>query len=352
MKPLASLSLDLDNLWAYQMAHGDEGWQRHPSYLDAVVPLLLDEMERFALTITIFVVGQDAAIDANGSLLRAIADAGHEIGNHSFHHEPWLHRYPEEQLAVELASAEQAIAAATGRRPVGFRGPGYSLSPDLLRLLVERGYAYDCSTLPTFIGPLARRYYFRSTNLDAEQRAARSYLYGPWRNGLAPIGPYWWNVGQRRLLEIPVTVMPFTRLPFHFSYVLYLAGRSTALARRYFAAGLRVCRATHVEPSLLLHPLDLLGADDVKELGFFPGMAMSGSAKRALLRDCLRLLTSAFRVVPLGEHAGTLAQRTDLRTRPCSAAAPDRRSTSTRPLSRSKVRRPTGRPAGAQATRP
>ena len=56
-RPPASLSLDLDNLWAYQMTHGDEAWRAHGSYLDVAVPLLLDEMARLGLTITIFVVG-------------------------------------------------------------------------------------------------------------------------------------------------------------------------------------------------------------------------------------------------------------------------------------------------------
>jgi peptidoglycan/xylan/chitin deacetylase (PgdA/CDA1 family) len=321
-RPLASLSLDLDNLWAYQMTHGDDAWRQHGSYLDVAVPLLLDEMAHLGLAITIFVVGQDAAIGANGVALKAIAEAGHEIGNHSFRHQSWLHRYSDDELATELADAEQAIEAVTGRRPVGFRGPGYSLSPAVLRLLVERGYEYDCSTLPTFIGPLARRYYFRSTSFDAEQRAERRYLFGTWREGLRPVRPYWWEVGVDRLLEIPVTVMPFTRMPFHISYVLYLAGRSPALARRYFAVGLRACRLAGVQPSLLLHPLDLLGADDVHELGFFPGMAMSGHAKREVLRACLEHFAGTFHVVPLREHARALSSRTNLATKPAASASP------------------------------
>ena len=113
---LASLSLDLDNKWSYMKTHGDAGWERFPSYLDVVVPRVLEMLAERELTITFFVVGQDAAIDANHSALRSIADAGHEIGNHSFHHEPWLHLYEPEQLTDELTQAEDAIYAATGKR--------------------------------------------------------------------------------------------------------------------------------------------------------------------------------------------------------------------------------------------
>jgi peptidoglycan/xylan/chitin deacetylase (PgdA/CDA1 family) len=320
--PLASLSLDLDNLWSYQMTHGDEGWDRYESYLDTVVPIMLDELDKLGLRITVFVVGQDAAIEANGPALKSIAEAGHEIGNHSFRHQPWLHRYSEQELAEEFDRAEQAIEAATGQRTVGFRGPGYSLSPTVLQLLVDRGYEYDCSTLPTLIGPLARKYYFRSAKLDAAQREERKYLFGSWKEGLRPLKPYWWQVGSSRMLEIPVSVMPGARVPFHVSYALYLAGFSPAMAERYFATGLRACRVAGVEPSILLHPLDLLGADDVDALGFFPGMGMTGAAKREVLRGCLARLRDGFTVVPMREHAAAISRRSGLKAKSSLTASP------------------------------
>ena len=298
------------------------GWDRHASYLDIVVPLLLAEMDRSKVRITVFVVGQDAAIESNGPSLKSIAAAGHEIGNHSFRHQPWLHRYSDEELAAELDRAELAIEAATGVRTVGFRGPGYSLSPSVLRMLVDRAYEYDCSTFPTVIGPLARRYYFRSAQLDAQQREERQYLFGSWREGLRPLAPYWWEVGDERLLEIPVSVLPGARVPFHVSYILYLAGRSPTLAQRYFGAGLRACRLAGVEPSILLHPLDLLGADDVEALSFFPGMGMTGTSKRQVLRGCLDQLADRYDVVPMREHARAIVRRSGLRTMSSTAASP------------------------------
>ena len=80
MKPLASLSLDLDNLWAYQMTHGDEGWDDYGSYLDTLVPLVLERLAAEQLRITFFVVGQDAALDRNEKAIRALADAGLDVG--------------------------------------------------------------------------------------------------------------------------------------------------------------------------------------------------------------------------------------------------------------------------------
>ena len=134
--------------------------------------------------------------------------------------------------------------------------------------------------------------------------------------------PYEWQVGDDRLLEIPVTTMPLTRIPIHVSYVLYLAGPSPALAQRYFMNALRLCRVTGVEPSILLHPLDFLGADDVDALGFFPGMGMTGARKRAVVRSCLAELNRQFRVLSLRDHAAAIAVRDGLAVKPATAATP------------------------------
>ena len=307
MKPLASLSLDLDNEWSYLKTHGDASWEALPSYLDVVVPRVLDLLRSLDLTITFFVVGQDAALERNRDAIGALARAGHEIGNHSFLHEPWLHRYSETQVRDELSRTEDALSDTTGTVPIGFRGPGYSLSPTVLEVLVERGYLYDASTLPTVVGPLARAFYFRSSRLDDAQREERADLFGSATEAPRPLSPYRWDVGVDGIIEIPVTTMPLLRVPFHVSYLLYLAGRSAALARSYLRTSLLACRVARVAPSILLHPLDFLGGDDVRSLSFFPGMAMSGKVKRELVGGFLDLFAERYEICTVGEHAASLA---------------------------------------------
>ena len=188
-RPLASVSLDLDNLWSYLKTVGDPSWTSLPTYLPVVVPRLLELFDGIGITGTVFVVGQDTEVDENAEALASIAAAGHEVGNHSFHHEPWLHEYSRDQIVDELARTEEGLVRVTGVHPKGFRGPGYSLSPTLLTVLSERGYVYDASTLPTWIGPLARAYYFRSADLSPEERERRGRLFGTARDGLRPVHP-------------------------------------------------------------------------------------------------------------------------------------------------------------------
>lgn len=306
--PLAGLSLDLDDLWSYMRTHGDHGWESLPSYLDVVVPRVLGFLRQRGLTLTFFVVGQDAALERNRDVLTSIAAAGHEIGNHSFMHEPWLHLFPPDRVEDEVVRAEEAIELATGVRPRGFRAPGFSLSSATLDVLARRGCQYDASTLPTFIGPLARAWFMRGADLTDEERSTRRALYGAFREGTRRNRPYRWQLEGSRLLELPVTTMPLLRTPIHMTYLLFLSELSPALARSYFAWALRLCRWRGVEPSILLHSHDFVGADDgIDDLSFFPGIKMATSTKLRRVGEYLDMLTAQFDVVPLGRRAEALA---------------------------------------------
>jgi peptidoglycan-N-acetylglucosamine deacetylase len=303
-RPRASISLDLDNLWSYMKIHGDAGLESHPSYLDVLAPIVVERLRRHGVRLTLFIVGQDAALEKNRAALRSLSADGHEIGNHSFSHEPWFHEYSYDDVAREIGDAEVHIERATGQRPRGFRGPGFSLSRDVLRVLTERGYLYDASTFPTFLGPLARAYYFMSTRgMAEEERRKRKKLFGTAAEGLRPIRPYRWEVPGGHLLEIPVTTMPLARVPIHLSYIIYLASLSETAARAYLEAALAMCRASSVEPSFLLHPLDFLGGDRVSELAFFPGMKLPTEKKLRLFDHAVERLQHHFELVPMEEHA-------------------------------------------------
>ncbi|MCK6572574.1 polysaccharide deacetylase family protein [Myxococcota bacterium] len=319
-RPIAAVSLDADNQWSYMKTHGDAGWESFPSYLDVLMPYTCDLFDELGIRITYFIVGQDAALPVNRNALALVTARGHEVGNHSFKHEPWLHRYSRAEIKDELSRAEQAIGEACGVRPVGFRGPGFSLSTDVLETLADRGYTYDGSTLPTWIGPLARAYYFRQAKLTAEQREERSMLFGRFSEGLQPNGPYRWRLPSgRTLLELPVSTIPALKTPFHLSYLIYLARFSDALLDAYLTVAIEACRRLDTPPSFLLHPLDVLGGDQVPALRFFPGMDLDAARKREIFLHVLGRLRDAFELLPMNEYARRLNARTDLPVRRAAA---------------------------------
>lgn len=306
-KSIASVSLDLDNQWTYMKIHGDAGWEKFPSYLDVFVPHVLKALDDLNLKITFFVVGQDAALEKNHEYLQEIVRRGHEVGNHSFKHESWLHTYSREELVEELAKTEEHIQRVTGKLTTGFRGPGFSWSPTLLEVLKERGYQYDASTLPTYLGPIARMYYFWTANLSKEERETRKGLFGTFKDGLRPVKPYFWKLeNEETLLELPVTTIPVFKTPFHFSYLLFLSGISKPLMDLYLNIAIQMCKLTGTQPSYLLHPLDLIGGDQVPELKFFPGMNISSNRKIEVFKQVMQKLGRHFKLVNMSEHVNQI----------------------------------------------
>ncbi len=309
MKQIASLSLDLDNQWSYMKTSGDAAWESYPSYLDVCVPRILKFLKERDLPITFFIVGKDAELEKNHESIAKLSNAGHEIANHSFRHEPWLHLYSKEELVEEFEKTEEAIKKVTGQLTKGFRGPGFSLSPAVLEVLAERNYEYDCSTLPTYIAPLARAFFFfKSPNVSDEEREKLKKLFGKFSDGFQSLKPYTWEIGDKKLTEIPVTTLPIFKTPIHASYVVYLSTFSKFAARNYWKTALKMCKLTGVQPSLLLHPLDFLSGEDVPELKFFPSMNLSLDKKLQFINEMLDAYAKEFEVVDMQTHVKAVQQ--------------------------------------------
>ena len=89
------------------------------------------------------------------------------------------------------------------------------------------------------------------------------------------------------------------------SYLIYLSRFSRPLMRAYLRAALGLCRRLRINPSFLLHPLDVLGPEHAPELAFFPGMDLSAGHKQGLVREVIETLAEQFTLVPMSVHAAT-----------------------------------------------
>lgn len=313
-KPVAGISLDLDNQWSYMKIHGDEGWDKYPSYFDIFIPHVLNVLDELNLKITFFIVGKDTESEENRKYLKMITERGHEVGNHSYHHESWLQTYSYDKIENEITTAEKAIQEATGQKPIGFRGPGFSWSKDLLKVLQSRGYLYDASTLPTYLGPLARFYYFKKSKLSKEEKKARKELFGKFSEGFRKLKPYYWDLGEnKKIVEIPVTTMPVFKFPFHLSYLIYLSNISMGLMRLYLSFCLFMCKITRTPISFLLHPLDLIGGDQISQLVFFPGMNVKSAKKIEIFKNVIKILSKRYYLVNMSEHLNSMKSGNDFK---------------------------------------
>jgi peptidoglycan/xylan/chitin deacetylase (PgdA/CDA1 family) len=314
-KPLASISLDLDNQWSYMKIHGDEGWDQYPSYFAIFVPYVLDILDESGLKITFFIVGKDTEKKENRPYIKMITDRGHEVGNHSYNHESWPQTNNVRAIEQEILKAEVSISLATGHQTVGFRGPGLTWNRNMLKVLESRGYKYDASTLPSFWGPLARMYNFTNSQLAKQDRLAGKELFGKWSNGLLELRPYKWDLGNgKSIVEMPVTTMPGLKLPFHLSYLIYLSTISMSFMKLYLEVSIRLCKITNTPVSFLLHPPDLIGGDRIQQLPFFPGMNISSDKKAKVFKHVIQTLSRHYELVNMSSHFDSAVQNPKMKT--------------------------------------
>lgn len=298
-----SLSLDLDNTWSYLKIHGDSNWEESPSHFPIFFPIILDFLREQEIKTTFFIVGKDADQEENKQWFEKLAAEGHDVGNHSFHHEPWMQKESIDSIVSELQRAHKAIFKATGKLPIGFRGPGFCHSDALLNALVTIGYRFDASILATIIGPIARLYYLLGAKkFEKAELEKREVLFGSFSNAFMPNSPFLWNLTDGKLLEVPVTTMPLFRTPIHLSYLIWLSQFSKLLAKTYLKMSIYLCKILRVSPSILLHPPDFMGAEDVPELSFFPGMNLSRDYKLKFVSEVFQELKKHFEIVTLNQY--------------------------------------------------
>ncbi|GFO53911.1 polysaccharide deacetylase [Geomonas sp. Red276] len=114
--------------------------------------LILELLAEFSVSATFFVLGSVA--EGDPTLVPEIAGAGHEIASHGYSH-ALLPRLGPEGFRRELRLTAGIIEAQSGRQPVGFRAPQWSVAaaPWAFEILCEEGYLYDSSSSPLpFIG--------------------------------------------------------------------------------------------------------------------------------------------------------------------------------------------------------
>ena len=98
---------------------------------------ILQILAEYNIKATFFVIGENAAKDP--ARIKMIADAGHEIGNHTYTH-CYINQVSEEKLRSEVKKTEELLEKITGKKTKVFRPPGGSYSDRSVQTLEEMGY--------------------------------------------------------------------------------------------------------------------------------------------------------------------------------------------------------------------
>lgn len=317
-----AVSIDLDGLGCYYRIHG---LGTAPAELEHVIferalPRAAALFARRRMHVTWFVIGRDADADAvlpdraaraaNAQRLATLAGAGDELGNHSYSHPYELARLGGPEVEAEIAGCDRVLRAVMGSAaaPRGFRAPGYDVSPEMMDVLARLGYRYDSSIFP------APGYYAAKAAvmaaLQLQGRPSGAVMTNP-RALVAPAEPYRpamtapWRRGQAPLVELPVAVTRWARLPAIGTSLLV----APAWARERLIGAMRRRSFFNLE----LHGIDFADADQDGIPGELverqPDLRVGIDEKLGRLDAMLDRIARDWELVTLGQVASE-AQRT------------------------------------------
>jgi polysaccharide deacetylase family sporulation protein PdaB len=103
----------------------------YPPYTEQV----LDVLKEYHVPATFFVVGQN--VEKYPELVKRIADEGHQIGNHTYHHIDLL-KANRKVIAEEIDNTSKAILSAAGINPHLMRPPHGFRDPVVMEMMAER----------------------------------------------------------------------------------------------------------------------------------------------------------------------------------------------------------------------
>lgn len=228
---------------------------------------LLDLFDELGIRGTFFMLG--AVASARRDLTSRIAARGHEVASHGFSHRLVYDLTPE-QFHQEIIRTGDLIACQTGRSPVGFRAPQWSLNertPWAFDILVREGYRYDSSRTPLrFIG-----------------------------NPQGPLAPHRLLTASGSLWEIPplVTVTRFGNLPCGGGWGLRSLPVTTVLK------GLENAHSARNPAVFFLHPREVDPDGPRLQLPLLKRFAAYGT--RSDVTPLIRRLASSGTSIPLRE---------------------------------------------------
>lgn len=129
---------------------GPARWHMLPARVEGATDKVLELFSRNNVHGTFFILGHSAR--RFPTMVRKIADAGHEIGSHGYGHR-LAYTQTKKQFFRDVRRSKKLLEDLTGRAIHGYRAPNFSLTPKnpwAYDALIEAGYLYDSSRYPVW----------------------------------------------------------------------------------------------------------------------------------------------------------------------------------------------------------
>jgi len=166
-----AMTVDVEDYFqvsAFDQQISRDEWDRIPSRIRGNIDRILALFEQENVRATFFTLGW--VCEKFPEIVRAIADAGHEIASHGHEHSR-VRTFSQEQFRKDVEGTRKRLEEISGTPVVGYRAPSFSIEQETLwayDVLREAGYRYSSSVFPIqhdhYGLPNAPRFPFRMTS--------------------------------------------------------------------------------------------------------------------------------------------------------------------------------------------
>lgn len=224
------LTIDLEE-WFHANYH-DDVFDPHKTYEVRIIQnteRLLALFAEHQAKATFFVLGHVAA--QHPSLIRKIAEAGHELASHGYAHQLIYQQTPA-VFKEDVSQAKKRVEDLVGKSVKGYRAPSWSITAKSLwvwEILEELGFFYDASVFPI-----------------------KTYLYGLPSSPRFPYHPLY-KGRTLKLLEVPSSTVRVFKKNIPFAGGFYFR----ALPYPLIAQGIKTVNKEGQPAIVYLHPREI-----------------------------------------------------------------------------------------------
>jgi peptidoglycan/xylan/chitin deacetylase (PgdA/CDA1 family) len=258
---ISNININFDSLgWALQTNPREFD---DPTFF-SIADRFLKFSEKYDFKYTIFVIGKDLENPAVAKVVKEWQDQGHEIGNHTYNHKPDFGSLSYEETAREVIESHDIIRSACKQDPKGFIAPGWAISKNLIKILIEKNYLYDTSLFPSWFMYIAQMKFLWNFKWDKrrfeifKRTDYTANLLGNSQPFFSDGNALYYSEDPGRLLILPLPVTKKVKIPcwhtmnFILPSFMYDYSLNRSLKSKYFY--------------YLVHPTDLMDLNDVPEI--------------------------------------------------------------------------------------
>jgi peptidoglycan-N-acetylglucosamine deacetylase len=292
-KPLAVIHVDVDSLWTIKQDFGQIINRNDCVAYSEAIPRFLEIFEAENVKATFFAIGDDAKRNIAADMIQNIVAKGHEIGNHTMNHCVDFGSISIKEMKKEIIECDSILSQVTNTDLIGFRSPGYYFNESLISTLLQLNYKYDTSSLPTILFPvmnLGLKFLSGFSKTDKKIGRISDIFRGIKPYYLDSNGTKFSSPAQNRILELPITVIPNIRLPFHSTMVFMLGDN-------LFNLGIKLVKLHNMPLIYLFHAVDLFPDMGMKLKHNHPTLRLSFSSRQQIVKNIVKTIKSNFKVV-------------------------------------------------------